>query len=69
MTGRINPAIVSLLAGRRPKERLRLIDVRSPIASTYLGTALQITRVQYVRYDRFINKNKIVLWHVSVDVV
>ena len=61
MTGRINPAVVSFLAGRQPKERLRLIDVRSPIASTYLGTALQITRVQYVRYDRFVKKNTRVL--------
>ena len=58
MTGRINPAVVSFLAGRQPKERLRLIDARSPIASTYLGTALQITRVQYVRYERFVNKKQ-----------
>ena len=43
MTGRINSAVVSLLAGRQSKERLRLIDARSPIASTYLGTAQQIT--------------------------
>ncbi|MDY3294635.1 MAG: hypothetical protein SOX40_01980 [Bacteroidaceae bacterium] len=56
MTGRINPAIVSLLVGRQPKERLRLIDARSPIASTYLGTTQQITRVQHVRYDRCVNK-------------
>ena len=27
-------------------------------ASTYLGTALQITRVQYVRYERFVNKKQ-----------
>ena len=58
VTGRINPAIVSLLVGRPPKERLRLIDARSPIASTYLGTALQITRVQYVRCERFVNKKQ-----------
>ena len=58
MTGRIHPAVVSLLVGRQPKERLRLIDARSPIASTYLGTALQITRVQYVRYERFVNKKQ-----------
>ena len=58
MTGRINPAIVSLFVGRQPKERLRLIDARYPIASTYLGTAQQITRVQHVGYDRFVNKNQ-----------
>ena len=69
MTGRINPAIVSFLAGCQLRKRLRLIDARSPIASTYLGTTLQITRVQYVRYERFVNKNKMVLWQVSVDVV
>ena len=40
VTGRINPAIVSFLAGRQPKERHHLIDARSPIATTYLGTAL-----------------------------
>ena len=56
VTGRINPAIVSLLAGRQPKERLRFIDARSPIASTYLGTTQQITRVQHVGYDRCVNK-------------
>ena len=38
-------------------------------ASANLGTALQITRVQYVRYERFVNKNTRVLWQVSVDVV
>ena len=27
-------------------------------ASTYLGTALQITRVQYVRYERFVNQKQ-----------
>ena len=69
VTGRINPALVSFLAGCQSKERLRLIDARSPIASTYLGTTLQITRVQYVRYERFVNKNTRVLWQVSVDVV
>ena len=58
MTGRINPAVVSFLAGRQPKERLHLIDARSPIASTYLGTTLQITRVQYVRYERFVNQKQ-----------
>ena len=56
MTGRINPAIVSFLAGCQLRKRLRLIDARSPIASTYLGTTQQITRVQHVGYDRFVNK-------------
>ena len=36
MTGRINPAVVSFLAGRQPKERLRLIDARSPIAQAHI---------------------------------
>ena len=58
VTGRINPAVVSFLAGRQPKERLRLIDARYPIASTYLGTTQQIIRVQHVGYDRFVNKNQ-----------
>ena len=69
VTGRINPAVVSFLAGRQPKERLRLIDARSPIASTYLGTTLPISRVQYVRYERFVNTNPRGLWQVSVGVV
>ena len=58
MTGKIHPALVSFLAGCQSKERLRLIDARSPIASTYLGTALQITRVQHVRYDHFVKKKQ-----------
>ena len=69
MTGRVNPAIISLLVGRQSKERLRLIDARYPIASTYLGTTWQITRVQHVRYDRCVNKNTKVLLAVSVDSV
>ena len=36
VTGRINLAIVSLLVGRQPKERLRLIDARSSIAQALI---------------------------------
>ena len=71
MTGRVDSVIVSLPSGRKLREMPRPIDVlSSKRASTYLGTALQITRVQYVRNERFVNK-KIggSCWQVSVDVV
>ena len=36
MTGRVNPAIVSYLAGYQSRERLRLIDARSSIAQAHI---------------------------------
>ena len=35
-TGRVNPAIVSFLAGYQPRERLRLIDARPSIALAHI---------------------------------
>ena len=36
MTGRINPAIGSFLAGCQSRERLRLIDAHPPIAQAHI---------------------------------
>ena len=36
VTGRVNPTIVSFLAGCQSRERLRLIDARSSIAQVHI---------------------------------
>ena len=67
MTGRVDSVVVSLPSGRKLREKPRPIDVLSPKrASPCLCAAQQNTRV---RHDHFVNKNRRVLWHVSVDSV
>ena len=67
MTGRVDSVVVSLSSGRKLREMPRPIDaLSSKRASPCLCAALQNTRV---RHDHFVNKNRRVLWHVSVDSV
>ena len=48
---------VSFLAGCQLRKRLCFIDARPPREQALI-LALQITRVQYVRYERFVNKKQ-----------
>ena len=70
MIGRVNPAIVSFLAGCQSRERLRLIATGSPIAQAHilvwsnktLGSGIFGMTVLSTKIRR-------VLWQVSVDSV
>ena len=70
MTGRINPAIVSLLVGRQPKERLRFIDARYPTAQVHI-LALPNKSPEFSMSDMTVvsTKKTRVLLAVSVDSV
>ena len=70
MTGRINPAVVSLLVGRQPKERLRLIDARSPIAQAHI-LARPNKSPDFSMSDMTVlsTKTRGSCWQVSVDSV
>ena len=62
VTGRVNPASISfLVAGCQSREASSHCYRFSNSASTYLGTAHSVTRIQHVRYDRFVYKNRRVL--------
>ena len=62
VTGIADSAIISILVGAPAKgETTSHWHLSSNRAGTYLCTAQQITRVQHVRYDRFVNKNRRVL--------
>ena len=70
MTGRINPAVVSLLVGRQPKERLRLIDARSLIAQAHI-LARPNKSPDFSMSDMTVlsTKTRGSCWQVSVDSV
>ena len=70
MTGRINPAIVSLLVGRQPKERLRFIDAHSPIVQAHILARPNKT-LEFSMSDMTVLSTKTggSCWQVSVDSV
>ena len=70
VTGRINPAVVSFLAGRQPHESLRLIDARSPTAQVHI-LALPNKSPEFSMSDMTVlsTKTRRSCWQVSVDSV
>ena len=70
VTGRVNPAIVSFLAGCQSRERLRLIDVHSPIVQAHILARPNKT-LEFSISDMTVLSTKTggSCWQVSVDSV
>ena len=70
VTGRVNPAIVSFLAGCQSRERLRLIDAHSPIVQAHILARPNKT-LEFSISDMTVLSTKTggSCWQVSVDSV